>query len=130
VPASHRPADWPTILAARGRIDVGVHSATHRSLPTLDDATLETEIVASGAAIQQATGRRPDFFAYPFGHWDRRVRDRVEAAGYRAALALDFGLNEASADRWALRRVNVPAEISDTAFEAWAAGLHRPWSAS
>jgi peptidoglycan/xylan/chitin deacetylase (PgdA/CDA1 family) len=129
VPASHRPADWPTILAARGRIDVGVHSATHRSLPMLDDAELEAEIVASRAAIHQATGVRPDFFAYPFGHWDRRIRDRVEAAGYRAALALDFGLNDDSADRWALRRVNVPAEISDTAFEAWAAGLHRPWSA-
>jgi len=130
VPASHRPADWSTILAARGsRIDFGVHSATHRSLPTLADTELEDEVVASREVVHRATGVSPEFFAYPFGHWDPRVRDRVESAGYRAGLALDFGLNDESTDRWALRRVNVPAEISDTAFEAWAAGLRRPWSA-
>jgi peptidoglycan/xylan/chitin deacetylase (PgdA/CDA1 family) len=129
VPASHRPADWPTILAARGRrLDVGVHSATHRSLPTLAEAELEAEVVASREVVHQATGVWPEFFAYPFGHWSPRVRDRVESAGYRAGFALDFGLNDDSSDRWALRRVNVPAAISDTAFEAWAAGLHRPWS--
>ena len=129
VPASHRPADWPTILAARARgLEFGVHSATHRSLPTLADAELEDEIVASREAVRRATGVEPEFFAYPFGHWTPRVRDRVAAAGYDAGFALDFGLNDESADRWALRRVNVPAAISDTAFEAWAAGLHRPWS--
>ena len=130
VPASHRPASWSTILAARGSgIDFGVHSATHRSLPTLPDAELEHEVVASRATVHRAAGVWPEFIAYPFGHWNARVRNRVQSAGYRAGLALDFGLNNESADRWALRRVNVPAEISDAAFEAWAAGLHRPWSA-
>src|ERR1043166_8770341 len=34
VPASHPPAAWPTILAARGRIDAGGRSATPPPLPT------------------------------------------------------------------------------------------------
>jgi peptidoglycan/xylan/chitin deacetylase (PgdA/CDA1 family) len=130
LPASHRPAHWPTILPWLGRgFDLGVHTATHASLPTLADAELEDEVVASRAAMQRATGLRPEFFAYPFGHWDPRVRDRVRSAGYRGAVTLDFGLNGVSADPWALRRVNVPATISDAAFESWAAGLHRPGSA-
>lgn len=130
LPASHRPADWPTIIAALGNgVDFGVHSATHSSLPTLADFALEDEVVASRATMQRATGLWPEFFAYPYGHWDPRVRARVHSAGYRGALTLDFGLNGASADQWALRRVNVPATISDTAFESWTAGLHRPWSA-
>ena len=125
LPASHRPADWSTIRASLGRgIDIGVHSATHRSLPTLTDEELEDEVVASRAIVQRATGIVPEFFAYPYGLWDSRVRALVRAAGYRAGVTLDSGLNGAFADPWALRRINVPAGISDAAFEAWTAGLH------
>jgi peptidoglycan/xylan/chitin deacetylase (PgdA/CDA1 family) len=123
--AAHRPADWNQIRAALGDgIEVGVHSGTHPSLPRLTDAELAREIVASRAILRDAIGVSPQFFAYPFGDWDARVRDVVRAAGYVGALTLDFGLNDASVDRWALRRVNVPAGISDAAFEAWASGCH------
>jgi peptidoglycan/xylan/chitin deacetylase (PgdA/CDA1 family) len=130
LPGSHRPADWPTVLAGLGDgFDFGVHTATHPSLPALDDAGLEEEIVASRSTLYRATGIWPEFFAYPFGHWSPRVRDYVRAAGYRAAVTLDFGLNRAGADPWSLRRVNVPSRISRSGFEAWASGLHRPGGA-
>jgi peptidoglycan/xylan/chitin deacetylase (PgdA/CDA1 family) len=123
--AVHRAADWDQIRAALGDgIEVGVHSGTHPSLPRLTDLELAREIVASRAILRDATGVSPQFFAYPFGDWDARVRDFVRAAGYVGALTLDFGLNDGSVDRWALRRVNVPAGISDAAFEAWASGCH------
>jgi peptidoglycan/xylan/chitin deacetylase (PgdA/CDA1 family) len=125
LPCSYRPADWKTIRAWLGDgIGIGVHSATHRSLPRLTDAEREHEIVASRAIIHQATGIWPDVFAYPYGHCDSRVRALVRSAGYRAALGLEVGLNNARADLWCLRRINVPAGISDAAFEAWTAGLH------
>ena len=124
LPAWCRPADSATVRdAARSGIDVGVHSATHRSLPTLTDEELQYELVASRSVVHRTTGVWPEFFAYPYGRWDSRVRARVEAAGYRAAFTLDPGLNDRSADPWAVRRVNVPTGISDAAFEAWTAGL-------
>jgi peptidoglycan/xylan/chitin deacetylase (PgdA/CDA1 family) len=124
LPASHRPADAATLRAALRRgIDLGVHSATHRSLPTLTDRELEHEVVASRVMVHDASGIWPEYFAYPYGRWDTRVRAMVHAAGYRAALTLDGGLNQSSADPWSLRRVNVPAGISDAAFEAWTGGL-------
>jgi peptidoglycan/xylan/chitin deacetylase (PgdA/CDA1 family) len=73
--------------------------------------------------IQRATGMQPGFFAYPYGLWDARVRTRIRLAGYRAGLTLDSGLNRPFADPCSLRRLNVPASISDAAFEAWTAGL-------
>jgi peptidoglycan/xylan/chitin deacetylase (PgdA/CDA1 family) len=125
LPVSHRPADWDTIGRwLRRGVDIGSHSATHRSLPTLTETELDYEVVASRTAVHRATGIWPEWFAYPYGHWDSRVRELVRSAGYRAALTLDRGLNAASADPWRLRRVNVPAEISDAAFEAWTAGFH------
>jgi peptidoglycan/xylan/chitin deacetylase (PgdA/CDA1 family) len=124
LPATHRPADWDAVRAAAcDGIDIGAHSVTHRSLPTLSDAELEQEVVGSRAAIQRATGIRPECFAYPYGLWDTRVRARIRLAGYGAGLTLDYGLNRPFADPCSLRRLNVPAGISDAAFEAWAAGL-------
>ena len=75
--------------------------------------------------MHRATGTWPEFFAYPYGRYDARVRAMVEAAGYRGSFTLDAGLNRAGVDPWCLRRINVPATISDAAFEAWTAGLRR-----
>ena len=124
LPRSHRPADWSTIRAWQDKgIEIGVHSSTHRCLPMLTDAELDHEIEDSRDVILQATGIRPEFFAYPYGCSDARVRTRVRLAGYRAALSLDPGIVSAGADAWCLQRINVPAGISEPAFEAWTAGL-------
>lgn len=124
LPRCHRPADWNTIRAWLGKgIDIGVHSATHRCLPTLSDAELDHEIDDSRVTVHHATGVWPQFFAYPYGRCDARVEGRVRMAGYRAALGLEPGLTGKGANAWSLRRVNVPAGISDAAFEAWTAGL-------
>jgi peptidoglycan/xylan/chitin deacetylase (PgdA/CDA1 family) len=125
LPPSHRAATWDAIRASlRSGIEIGVHSATHRSLPTLSDEELEREIVGSRADIHRATGTWPDTFSYPYGIASQRVRERVRAAGYRAAFGLERGLNGAGTDVWDLHRINIPASISDRAFEAWTAGLY------
>jgi peptidoglycan/xylan/chitin deacetylase (PgdA/CDA1 family) len=124
LPRSHRPADWNTIRQWLGKgIEIGVHSSTHRSLPTLTDAELDHEIEDSRDVVYDATGVVPEFFAYPYGCCDGRVSARVRLAGYRAALGLEPGLVGAGADVWCLQRINVPSGISDAAFEAWTAGL-------
>jgi peptidoglycan/xylan/chitin deacetylase (PgdA/CDA1 family) len=124
VPPALWPAEWPDIRgAARGQIEIGVHSTTHRTLTMLDERELADEIVTSRQVVQQAIGTTPTFFSYPYGHWNQRVRAAVQAAGYSGSLTLASGLNDATADPWALRRINVPGVISDAAFEAWAAGL-------
>jgi peptidoglycan/xylan/chitin deacetylase (PgdA/CDA1 family) len=124
LPASHRPADWNAVrTATQSGITIGAHSVTHRSLPTLSDSELEFEVVTGRTMIERAIGARVEFFAYPYGLWDYRVRSRVRLAGYRAGLTLNAGLNRPFADPCSLRRLNVPAGISPAAFEAWAAGL-------
>jgi len=124
VPESHRPADWATIRRVVGdTIDLGAHSATHRALPALTDSELEHEVDSGRLIVYEETGIWPEFFAYPYGLWDPRTRAAVRAAGYRAALSLEAGLNTATRDVSCLRRVNVPAAISQSAFEGWAAGF-------
>jgi peptidoglycan/xylan/chitin deacetylase (PgdA/CDA1 family) len=100
-----------------------VHSATHRSLTALDALDLRREVVGSRDLIMRRTGVTPEFFAYPYGLWNDRVRQAVRSAGYRAAFTVEDGHHDAAADRWALPRLNIPAGIVDAAFEAWTAGL-------
>lgn len=125
LPRSHRPGGWESIAAAASQgLAIGVHSATHRSLPRLGDSELEREIVGSRHRIAARLGRDPHWFAYPYGLWDARVRDKVHDAGYHAAVTLDYGLVQRGADPWALARVNVPSGIGLDVFEVWVAGLH------
>jgi len=124
LPASHLPAGWDMIRrAVASGMSLGVHSVTHRSLPRLDDPELRYEVITGRDMIAQETGVSPEFFAYPYGLWDQRVQRAVRAAGYRGAVTLNRGLNRVGADSWTLRRVNVPAGIHDSAFQAWASGL-------
>ena len=122
LPSACLPADWEALAAAaRSGLDIGVHSATHRALPTLDDDELAREVVASREIVRRHTGVTPEFFAYPYGLWNARVRDAVRAAGYKAAFTLDGSARRT--DLWSLPRVNVPAGIADAAFQVWTAGL-------
>ena len=119
-----RPADWDTIAqAARAGLGIGGHSATHRALPALDGSELRLEIVESREIVKRRTGVTPQFFAYPYGLWNERLRETVRAAGYRAAFTLDRGRSTWTTSAWSLPRVNVPAGIADAAFQAWAAGV-------
>ena len=123
-PADLLPADWNAILAAGGSdLDVGVHSASHRVLPTLTDDDLKGEVVESRERVNAATARAVELFAYPYGWWDERVRRAVRDAGYAGAMTLDHGFNSPGCDPWRVRRINVPAGIGAAPFEAWASGV-------
>jgi peptidoglycan/xylan/chitin deacetylase (PgdA/CDA1 family) len=121
--ATHAAADWKTIRAHAGDgIDVGVHSATHRSLTTLSDGELHRELIDSRAALHAEIGTWADFLAYPYGLYDERVAAFAQRAGYRAAFGLSSP-DDATHNPWRLARLNVPSGISEAAFEAWMAGF-------
>jgi peptidoglycan/xylan/chitin deacetylase (PgdA/CDA1 family) len=124
VPRALRLASWEMLGAAvREGLDIGCHSASHRTMTRLTDLELRDEIERSRDTIRERLRVTPQWFSYPYGMWDLRVRDRVRAAGYQGAVTLDRGLNTRTTDRWAFRRINIPASISLPAFDAWSVGL-------
>lgn len=119
-----RNATWESLtVAARAGLTLGAHTVTHRSMTTLDDGELERELVESRAIIARHSGVTPTLFAYPYGLWDERVRRATQSAGYRAAFTLDAsqGVRLRRRDLWSLPRLNIPAGISDVAFQTWTA---------
>lgn len=127
VPATHLPAQWRALRSAgNAGLELGAHTLTHRTLTRLNDRDLRREIEHSRDTIAARTGIRPDSFSYPYGIWDARVLEMTRRAGYRAAVTLEFGLNDPDRNPLALNRVNVPASISSAAFASWAAGIRPP----
>jgi peptidoglycan/xylan/chitin deacetylase (PgdA/CDA1 family) len=106
-------AEVRTLIAYGWEIDA--HSITHPDLRTVSAKRLQREVAGSRRAIRRAFGVPVDFFAYPYGRQDARVRAAVRRAGFLGATTIVRGLAAASADPFALRRVLVGADDSPSA---------------
>lgn len=69
-------------LLAQAGWEVGSHSCTHASLPSLCDEALDGELRRSRQDCEQRLGRPCHTLAYPYGHSDARVAAAARAAGY------------------------------------------------
>jgi peptidoglycan/xylan/chitin deacetylase (PgdA/CDA1 family) len=86
---THRPMTEFELrtLADNSLFEIGGHTATHPSLPTLAPGEQEREIVFSSRVLEAITGKPIRTFSYPFGNWDKSTRDTVIAAGFDCAVA-------------------------------------------
>ena len=56
-------------LASNPLFEIGGHTATHPSLPTLSPAMQEQEIVSGSRFLEAIIGKPVRSFSYPFGDW-------------------------------------------------------------
>ncbi|HEX6879027.1 MAG TPA: polysaccharide deacetylase family protein, partial [Terriglobales bacterium] len=90
----------------RHGVTFGSHSLTHPLLTTLSTCTLRREVIDSKRILEDLLGTAVDWFAYPYGDVDRRVRAAVLEAGYKAAATTNAGFNRWQ-DPLALNRFEV-----------------------
>lgn len=83
------------------------HTRNHADLPTLDDRQLHDQLAGSRTDLQALAGEETAFLAYPYGHYDDRVLQAAQAAGYQAAFSVQPGFNRRDIDRFRLRRLDV-----------------------
>ncbi len=87
--------------------EIGSHTHTHPDLRALPRAQLLDELTRSRAELEALVGAPVETFAYPHGWFDRAVHDAVIQTGYRCAVSVMCGLNDASTPRHLLRRSNL-----------------------
>jgi hypothetical protein len=78
---------------------------------------LPDEIGGSISDLEAMGLKRPQFFAYPYGELDSRIRQAAEEAGAKAAFTVDLGLVRPGQDPLALPRVEILR--SDTGWKFW-----------
>jgi peptidoglycan/xylan/chitin deacetylase (PgdA/CDA1 family) len=87
-------------------IDFGSHSATHPDLTTIPIRDAESEIVGSKREIEDRLGESVDTFAYPYGRYNRQIKDIVRNH-FVGACSTRLGNVRTGADRYAMRRIDV-----------------------
>lgn len=82
---------WDDLGAlAQAGVEIGAHTITHPRLTRLkDEAAVSREIAGSRAELERRLGLTIPTFAYPYGDYDERVAQAVEAAGLSVAVTID-----------------------------------------
>lgn len=93
--------------ARRAGISFGAHTVTHPRLTELPPAEARAELGDSKKAIEDGLGEEVPLFCYPYGFFNRAVRDMVRQAGYRAACCNSPGRLWPDGDLFALKRVTM-----------------------
>ena len=85
-PRSDGALTWDSVGRLHdGGVAIESHTRRHPDLRTLGDAAIDAECAAADEMIERRVGRRPRYFAYPFGYHDARVVNRI-GARYAAAF--------------------------------------------
>jgi peptidoglycan/xylan/chitin deacetylase (PgdA/CDA1 family) len=88
-------------------IECGPHSHTHADLDIVPLETAQKEITLSKEILEQKLGHAVTTFCYPYGHYDTRVRELVEQAGFHAACAVRNAMSHIHDHRFSLARITI-----------------------
>ena len=75
-------------LSDEGNV-IGCHTTSHLNFKKLTTYQFQTEIAQSKKTLEQIIGKPVDYFAYPFGYWNRAGLPYLHQYGFKAAFQLD-----------------------------------------
>ncbi len=74
-------------------------------------ARVEADLAKSSADIRARIGRAPRVIAWPYGRYNRTLREAAVRRGMTVGLTLDDGANVAGTPLWGLRRILVDSTM-------------------
>ena len=105
---------------SKGGIEFGAHTVTHPNLASLDDESLQRELMGAKQEIENQTGQPVISLTYPFGRpftYNDHVIAKAAEAGYRVACVNTIGMNSLDAlDHFRLTRFSVERDITRPIF--------------
>ena len=100
---------WNQIrLMMLNNITFGGHTRNNVYLPSVEsEEELWNEIAGPKEDIEKATGREANYFCYPTGGFNERVKEAVKKAGYKGACTTNRGFDRLNKDVFELNRVKI-----------------------
>jgi peptidoglycan/xylan/chitin deacetylase (PgdA/CDA1 family) len=108
------------VEAARRGVEIASHGHMHVDLTKVSLDEARADLAESVRALEEITGRRPRFLAYPWGRHDDGVRALAADAGFEAAYAV----NVSSGDPFGRERIQVEARDGALLFGLKASGAY------
>ena len=85
------PMTYPHALSISKRFVIGSHGVNHELLTRVDDATQNKEIFESRTLLQGMFKQPVKSFCFPRGYYDKKIIEKVKAAGYTSARTVKVG---------------------------------------
>ena len=113
---------WDEVVAmSKDNISIGGHTKSHFYLGIVkDEKAAFDEIAGSKKVIEQKIGMPVDYFCYPGGGFNERVKELVNKAGYKGACATNRGFVDFNRDVYELKRIKVTNYDGNKPFSFWA----------
>jgi peptidoglycan/xylan/chitin deacetylase (PgdA/CDA1 family) len=107
-------------------IVVGAHSVTHPRLNEVRDAVARREIVDSKKRLEDVTQESIRSFAYPYGEFNKRVRQIVIDSGFESAAAVRHAFSRPGDDHFAFARLAITSHTTPKTVADWMNGVGAP----
>jgi peptidoglycan/xylan/chitin deacetylase (PgdA/CDA1 family) len=113
-------------IADRG-IECGSHGHSHTQLDILPIDKMKEEVRNSKDLLEQHLQKRVESIAYPYGLNSKTLRQIVRQTGYSSGCAIQHSMASLTDDRFALARIVITSELSQTRYQdiIMGKGLHK-----
>jgi len=95
-------------LADEGHV-IGLHTWNHKNVKTFTEEDWAIQIKKPWDQLKAITGKPVDYFAYPFGLWDKQGLEKIKEHGFKAAFQLSARRDDSS-PLFSIRRMIIPGE--------------------
>jgi len=90
---------------------IASHTWDHGNVKTYKDEDWIKQIDKPSQQLEKIVGKKLDYFAYPFGLWDKEAIDQLKQRGYKAAFQLSAKRDEQD-PLFTIRRMIIPGDWS------------------
>jgi len=113
--------NWDQVrIMSKDNISFGAHTKTHFYLGVVEDEKVAfEEIAGSKKRIEQEIGMAVDYFCYPGGGFNQRIKEILKQAGYKGACATNRGFADFNSDVYELKRIKVNNSDGVKPFSFW-----------
>lgn len=112
---------WEEIITmSRNKVSFGGHTKTHLYLGTiLNEKLALEEISGSKKAIEEKIGMPVNYFCYPSGAFNAKVKELVALSGYKGACSTNRGLAKFNRDVYELKRIKITNSDATKSLSFW-----------
>ncbi len=96
--------------------EIGSHSMTHADLLSIALKQAWNEINSSKEVLQDLIADEIKSFCYPYGRTNKRIKEFVKAAGYKAACGVFTGPPRFWEDKYDIRRITISNTTNSFSF--------------
>lgn len=104
-------------MSNSGIADFEPHTINHPKLAKIASLDARKEILESKQYLEKEIGKKSDYFAYPFGNYNKEVINMIKNIGFQAAVTVEKGVVKLKDNPFELKRNSIDSAVSFSQFK-------------